>query len=79
MRFARNSYALKNINHSSVQGLVEGFSDHNLLQYFQHGFTSGRLTVTLMLHFDAVIADVVSSNHAYDVIALDLRAKYDVR
>lgn len=75
MRFARNSYALKSIKHSSVQGLVEGFSDNNLLQYFQYGFTSGRSTVTTMLHFDAVIANVVSSNHAYDVIALDLKSE----
>ena len=48
-------------------------TDHNALDQSQHSFTSGRLTITNMLHFDATIAVILSKNHAYDVISVDFK------
>ena len=52
-------------------------SDHNALDQSQHGFISGRSTVTNMLHFDTAIAAILSKNHAYDVISVDFKKAFD--
>jgi hypothetical protein len=57
--------------------LTSYLNDNNLLHHAQHGFTCGRSTVTNMLHFDAAITDAASSNHAYDVIAVDFKKAFD--
>ena len=57
--------------------LVLFISGNNLLHQSQHGFTSGRSTTTNILQFDAVIADVLSHDHAYDVISVDFKKAFD--
>ena len=52
-------------------------TDQNALDQSQHGFTSGRSTVTNMLHLDAAIAAILSKNHAYDVISVDFKKTFD--
>ena len=48
-------------------------TDHNALDQSQHGFISGRSTVTNMLHFDTAIAAILSKNHAYEIISVDFK------
>ena len=54
---------------------------HDLLHHVQHGFTTGRSTVTHLLRFDAVVASIISSiisrNHAYDIISVDFKKAFD--
>ena len=52
-------------------------TDHNALDQSQHGFTSGRSTVTNMVHFDASIAAILSKNHSYDVISVEFKKVFN--
>ena len=52
-------------------------NDNNLLCQFQHGFTAGRSTTTNMLHFDNAITDILSANHAFDIIAVDFKKAFN--
>lgn len=61
-----------------VQGqLVAYLNEHNLIHQNQHGFTTGRSTVTNMLTCDAQIADIIDSGHSYDIICFDFMKAFD--
>jgi hypothetical protein len=38
---------------------------------------AGRLTFTNVLHFDAAIADIISRDHAYDMVSIDFMKAFD--
>ena len=51
---------------------------HDVLYHAQHGFTAARSTVTNLLCFDAVVASIISRNHAYDIIiSVDFKKAFD--
>ena len=49
----------------------------NSISKAQHGFVPGRSTVTNLLSCDAAIADILSANHAYDIVTFDFKAAFD--
>ena len=51
--------------------------DNKLLYGSQHGYTNVRSTLTNMLCFDAALADVLSRENAYDIIAFDFKKAFD--
>ena len=57
--------------------LVQFLSDKKLLSQAQHGFITGRSTVTNMLTFDKYIGDCLISKHPYDVISFDFQKAFD--
>ena len=52
-------------------------TNHNALDQSQHSFTSGRSTVTNMLHFDTATAAILSKNHAHGVISMGFKKAFD--
>jgi hypothetical protein len=57
--------------------LVDYLNHNSLLSPAQHGFTSGRSTVTNLICTDKAIADCVLAGHACDVISFDFKAAFD--
>ena len=51
--------------------------DNDLLNKAQHGFTSGRSTLSNMLATDAHIAQLAASGHAIDIISFDFAKAFD--
>ena len=51
--------------------------DNKLLCGSQGGYINGRSTLTNMLCFDAALADVLSRDHAYDIVAFDFKKTFD--
>ena len=51
--------------------------DNKLLCGSKHSYINGRSTLTNTLCFDAVLADVLSRDHAYDIVAFDLKKAFD--
>jgi ribonuclease P/MRP protein subunit RPP40 len=60
-----------------IYQLVSFLHDNKLLHQSQHGFTAGRSTVTNVLHFDAAIADIISRDHAYNIVSVDFTKAFD--
>jgi hypothetical protein len=52
-------------------------SDNELLCNKQHGFISGRSTLTNLLICDATIAQIVSQRHPYDILSFDFAKAFD--
>ena len=50
---------------------------NDLLLPEQHGFMPGRSTLSNLLSYDAVIADLVAGGHCYDIISFDFLKAFD--
>jgi hypothetical protein len=57
--------------------LTKYLQSNDLLSTAQHGFISGRSTVTNILSCDAAIADITLLGHAYDSFSFDFKAAFD--
>ena len=57
--------------------LTNYLSTNNLQYSSQHGFISGRCTITNMLSFDATIATTISKKHPYNIISINFKKAFD--
>ena len=57
--------------------LITFLNNRNSLHTAQHGFTSGRSTLTNLLEYDVSIADCLAMGHPYDIITFDFSKAFD--
>ena len=64
---------LKKIVHNQ---LMAYFSSNNLLHLRQHGFATGRCSVTNMLTNDTYIANAISAGHPFNILTFDFKKAF---
>ena len=57
--------------------LIKYIDDNQLLCSRQHGFVSGRSTLTNFLDSEAKICDIINSRHPYDILSFDFAKAFD--
>ena len=57
--------------------IVKHLSDHSLIRASQHGFMSGRSTVTNLLAYMETLTKLLDDVHAVDVLHLDFAKAFD--
>jgi hypothetical protein len=57
--------------------LMAYLKDNNIINKAQHGFMTGKSTITNLLSCDAAIGEMLTSGHAFDIISLDFKAAFD--
>ena len=57
--------------------IVKHLSDHSLIRASQHGFMSGRSTVTNLLAYMETLIKLLDDGHAVDVLYLDFAKAFD--
>ena len=57
--------------------IVKHLTDHSLIRASQHGFMSGRSTVTNLLAYMETLTKLLDDGHAVDVLYLDFAKAFD--
>ena len=57
--------------------LTNFLKDNNLISDKQHGFTTGKSTLTNLLSCESTISEIEAAGHAYDILTFDFTKAFD--